>query len=191
MIILINGASCTGKTYLSQMILERFSFTYYSIDHIKMGLYRGDPNCIFSPTDDNDKISKSLAPIIEGIIRTSLENKQNLTIEGCYFESESIKRLQNDYPNELISISIVFSDDYCKNHFQRSIQKYRSIIENRQYGEDRTLEQFIEENKKVLSFSQKNGFHVFEVDQEYGSTIEAAMNYIDARLLCSTSHNSE
>ena len=40
MIILIAGASHTGKTVLAQKILEKYKITYLSIDHLKMGLIR-------------------------------------------------------------------------------------------------------------------------------------------------------
>ncbi|MDO5523036.1 MAG: 2-phosphoglycerate kinase [Bacteroidia bacterium] len=182
MVILINGASCTGKTYLAQQILQQFSYTYYSIDHLKMGLFRGDPNCGFTPTDDDEKITKHLAPILEGIIRTALENNQNLTIEGCYFDPASIKRLQNEYPDELIALSIVMTDKYCANQFQHNIKKYRCVIENRQYTEERSLEQFIAENRKVADFSHTNGFHVFEVDKDYNSTVEEILNFLKIRV---------
>lgn len=40
MIILISGNSCIGKTLLSQRLLEKYLIPYYSINHLKMGLYR-------------------------------------------------------------------------------------------------------------------------------------------------------
>ena len=40
MIILITGASHTGKTLLAQRLLERYQYPYLSIDHLKMGLIR-------------------------------------------------------------------------------------------------------------------------------------------------------
>ena len=40
MIILIGGASHTGKTVLAQRLLERYHYPYLSIDHLKMGLIR-------------------------------------------------------------------------------------------------------------------------------------------------------
>lgn len=40
MIILISGASHTGKTVLAQKLLEKYKYPYLSIDHIKMGLIR-------------------------------------------------------------------------------------------------------------------------------------------------------
>ena len=40
MIILITGASHTGKTLLAQRMLEKYRYPYLSIDHLKMGLIR-------------------------------------------------------------------------------------------------------------------------------------------------------
>ncbi len=91
MVILISGASCTGKTLLSKKIMENHSISYYSIDHIKMGLYRGSFDCGFIPTDDNEFIGEKLWPIIKGIIMTAIENHQDLIIEGAYMFPEYFK----------------------------------------------------------------------------------------------------
>lgn len=40
MILLIAGASHTGKTALAQRLLEKYKYPYLSIDHLKMGLIR-------------------------------------------------------------------------------------------------------------------------------------------------------
>ena len=40
MIILITGASHTGKTVLAQKLLEKYQYPYLSIDILKMGLIR-------------------------------------------------------------------------------------------------------------------------------------------------------
>ena len=40
MIILIGGASHTGKTLLAQRLMEQLHIPYLSIDHLKMGLIR-------------------------------------------------------------------------------------------------------------------------------------------------------
>ena len=51
MIILITGATHTGKTVLSQNILEKYHYPYLSIDLLKMGLIRsGYTNLV--PEDD-------------------------------------------------------------------------------------------------------------------------------------------
>ena len=40
MVILITGASHTGKTLLAQRMLEKYKYPYLSIDHLKMGMIR-------------------------------------------------------------------------------------------------------------------------------------------------------
>ncbi|MGL1893654.1 MAG: hypothetical protein OCD02_18590 [Spirochaetaceae bacterium] len=182
MIILLTGASSTGKTFIAQKILEKFKFTFYSVDHIKMGLFRGDVYCKFTPTDDDEKITKYLAPILEGIIRTALENNQNLVLEGCYFEANSISQIKNDYPNEIVGISIVMDEKYCRENFDTNVKKYRSIIESRGYAEDRSLEQFIIENREFKNFSNQNGFKVFEVVDKYENMIDQLLTFLDKKL---------
>ncbi len=82
MIIIITGASHTGKTLLAQRMLEEYKFPYLSIDHLKMGLIRSG-NTNLTPECD-DALTEYLWPIIREIIKTAVENMQNLIIEGCY-----------------------------------------------------------------------------------------------------------
>jgi 2-phosphoglycerate kinase len=182
MIILINGASCTGKTFLAQRILEEFKITYYSIDHIKMGLFRGSKDCAFTPTDSNEKISTALAPILEGMIRTALENKQNLCFEGCYFDEQTIGQLLFEYPKEIIALSLVMTEEYCRNNFEGVIQQNRNAIESRIYEEDRRIEQVIKENQEQKEFAKKTGFNKFEFTYDFESKIQEILDYIHFRL---------
>ncbi len=83
MIILITGASHTGKTCLSQKLLEKYKYPYLSIDHLKMGLIRSK-NTDLTPMSDDNCLTGYLWPIVREIIKTAIENKQNLIVEGCY-----------------------------------------------------------------------------------------------------------
>ena len=60
MIILITGASHTGKTLLAQNMLEKYKYPYLSIDHLKMGMIRSG-NTVLTPEDDDDLIEYPLA----------------------------------------------------------------------------------------------------------------------------------
>ena len=82
MILLIAGASHTGKTLLAQRLLEKYHYPYLSIDHLKTGLIRSG-NTELTPMDD-DKLTPYLWPIVREMIKTAIENKQNLIVEGCY-----------------------------------------------------------------------------------------------------------
>lgn len=67
MIVLITGASHTGKTALAQKLLERYMYPYISIDLLKMGLIRSGYTKL-TPEDDNELID-DLWPIIREIIK--------------------------------------------------------------------------------------------------------------------------
>ena len=82
MILLISGASHTGKTALAQKLLEQYHYPYLSIDHLKMGLIRSGQTSL-TPMDD-DKLKDYLWPIVREMLKTAVENHQNMIIEGCY-----------------------------------------------------------------------------------------------------------
>ena len=82
MIVLIAGASHTGKTALAQKLLERYGYPYLSLDLLKMGLIRSGYTGL-TPMDD-DALTEYLWPVVREMIRTAIENRQNLIVEGCY-----------------------------------------------------------------------------------------------------------
>ena len=95
MIVLITGASHTGKTVLAQKLLEKYKYPYLSIDHLKMGLIRSGYTRL-TPEED-DELTDYLWPIIREIIKTAIENKQNLIIEGCYIPFDWTKDFEKKY----------------------------------------------------------------------------------------------
>ena len=78
MIFLITGASHTGKTLLAQRMLEKNKYPSFSIDHLKMGLIRSG-NTSLTPLDD-DALTEYLWPIVREMIKTAIENRQNLIV---------------------------------------------------------------------------------------------------------------
>lgn len=61
MIILITGATHTGKTLLAQKVIERRSYPCLSVDLLKMGLIRSG-NTHLTPEDD-DGLEILLCPL--------------------------------------------------------------------------------------------------------------------------------
>ncbi|MBO4604281.1 MAG: AAA family ATPase, partial [Clostridiales bacterium] len=82
MVILITGASHTGKTVLAQRMLEKYKYPYLSVDHLKMGLIRSGYTDL--TPDDDDELTSYLWPVVREMIKTAVENCQNVIIEGCY-----------------------------------------------------------------------------------------------------------
>lgn len=69
MIILITGASHTGKTLLAQKLLEKYKYPYLSIDHLKMGLIRSSQTEL--TTYDDGKLTAYLWSILKEILNHS------------------------------------------------------------------------------------------------------------------------
>ena len=115
MIIIITGASHTGKTLLAQRMLENYKYPYLSIDHLKMGLIRSG-NTDLTP-DDDYKLTEYLWPIVREIMKTAIENRQNLIIEGCYIPFEWRWDFNDKYLQNIRFICLAMSERYIENHF--------------------------------------------------------------------------
>ncbi|MFN7252471.1 MAG: 2-phosphoglycerate kinase [Anaerobacillus sp.] len=182
MIILIGGNSCTGKTIMSQKLLERYKIPYFSIDHLKMGLYRSDGHCGFTPLDSNEVIAAKLWPIMKEMIKTMIENNQSRIIEGCYLLPKFVKDLEEQYPDKIISVYLGFSTNYIENNFKSSIIKYRNIIENRGCFEERPIKEFINEHNKFRQTCIDYGVQYHEINSDYEEEIKTVYELIDNRM---------
>ena len=128
MIVLITGASHTGKTLLAQRLLEEYGYPYYSIDHLKMGLIRSG-NTDLTPEDD-EALTEYLWPIVREMIRTAIENQQNLIVEGCYVPPTWRQDFSEEYLRSIQFICLAMTDDYIDAHF-KEIMAHASDIETR------------------------------------------------------------
>lgn len=182
MVILLGGVSCSGKTLMAQTLLEKYKISYISIDHIKMGLIKGNTNCGFNATDKDEVIAEKIWPIIKGIIMTCIENKQNIIIEGCYLLPKYIKDLKKEYLNEIISLFIVFSSNYINNNYNSGIIKYRNEIENRMYEEDRQASFFIKEHNKLKSQCIDEDVDFIEIKSNYEEEIEKVYKFVEDKM---------
>lgn len=169
MIILIAGASHTGKTALSQKLLEKYKYPYFSIDHLKMGLIRSG-NTELTPTSDDSDLTAFLWPIVREMIKTAIENKQNLIVEGCYIPFDWAKDFEKEYLNSIKYYCLVMSEDYIRNHYA-DIKSYSSIIESR-LDDDCTLESVIEDNRQVLELAIAHEVNYILIDDEYKIDID-------------------
>lgn len=164
MIFLITGASHTGKTALAQKLLEKYKYPYLSIDHLKMGLIRS-ANTSLTPASCDDDLTEYLWPIVREIIKTAIENKQNLIVEGCYIPFDWQKDFSDKYLKNIKFYCLVMSENYIKNHFY-DIKNYANVIEKR-IDDDCTIEDLLRDNAKVLSLCQKHNLNYWLFDNEY------------------------
>lgn len=111
MIILIAGDTHTGKTILAQKLLEKYKYPYLSIDHLKMGLIRSG-QCKLSADSNDMELTNYLWPIVREIIKTCIENSQNMIIEGCYIPFDWEKDFTNEHMKQIQYICLIFSQEY-------------------------------------------------------------------------------
>lgn len=165
MIILISGASHTGKTALAQKLLEKYKYPYFSIDHLKMGLIRSG-NTKLTPTSDDSDLTEYLWAIVREMIKTAIENKQNLIVEGCYIPYDWEKDFETEYLDNIRYYCLVMSEKYIRAHFA-DIKGYANVIENRLDDEGCTLESVIEDNRQVLEQAIEHKVNYILIDDDY------------------------
>ena len=169
MIYLISGASHTGKTNLAQQLLEKYKYPYLSMDHLKMGLIRSHQTTLTPFSNDQDLIDY-LWPIVREMIKTAIENNQNMIVEGCYIPMDYKKDFDESYLKSIKHICLIMSEDYIKNHFD-NIKQYGNIIENR-IEDECTMEELINDNKMNLELAKKYHVDYILIDNKYSINLD-------------------
>lgn len=164
MIILINGASHSGKTLLAQRILESLNYSVLSLDLLKMGLIRSKMTNL-TPYSEDIELEKLLWPIVKEIIKTAIENGQNLIVEGIYIPWDWKESFEKSYLEHIKYLCVIFSEDYILNNKQL-ILEYSKVIEHR-LTNDFDLEKCINDHKKNLEFCLDYGLNYVLVEEKY------------------------
>ena len=165
MIILITGASHTGKTALSQRLLEKYKYPYLSIDHLKMGLIRSG-NTELTPMSSDHDLTEYLWPIVREMVKTAIENKQNLIVEGCYIPFDWQKDFEPDYLEHIKYYCLVMSEEYIRNNFG-DIKEYANVIESRIDDEWCTMESVLKDNASMLELAKRYNQNYILIDGKY------------------------
>ena len=152
MVILIAGTSHIGKTLLAQKLLEKYKYPYLSIDHLKMGLIRSKNTNL--TVEDDHELTNYLWDILKEIIKTNIENKQNIIIEGCYIPFDWKKDFDEEYLKEIKYICLIMTEEYIKNN------------------EDVNIKELIEENKYNLKMCKEYKNKYILIDDNYYITLE-------------------
>lgn len=165
MIILITGASHTGKTLLAQRMLEKYKYPYLSIDHLKMGLIRSKYTEL-TPLSDDKALTDYLWPIVREMIKTAIENNQNLIVEGCYIPFDWQYDFSEEYLNNIKYYCLVMSEDYIKKHFD-DIKNNANAIERRLFDDDITIDDVIKDNNHYLEEAKLHCLPYTFIDNKY------------------------
>ena len=164
MVIVITGASHTGKTALAQTLLNKYGYPYVSIDHIKMGLIRSG-NTTLTPLSDDEDLTAYLWPIVREMIKTAIENEQHLIVEGCYVPFDWERDFDDVYRKHIRYVCLIMSERYIREHGE-DIRRYANVIEQR-LDDDCSLDELLADNKKNLELAERYGVNYVLIDETY------------------------
>ncbi len=176
MVVIITGATHVGKTKLAQMMMERYRYPYISEDHIKMGLIRSGYTDL-TPEDD-DKMVGYLWPVIREMIKTAIENNQNMIVEGCYVPFDWKNDFSDDYSCKIRFICLCLSDRYIDANYD-DIKQYASCIEMRLDDEYCTADLLKRENKYYLDGCRSHNLEAVLIENSYTEAIKRVLEQND------------
>ena len=163
MIILIAGTTHTGKTAYAQKLLEKYHFPYLSIDHLKMGLIRSGQTDL-TPMDD-DKLTDYLWPIVREMVKTAIENRQDLIVEGCYIPFDWEQDFAPEYRVHIRYVCLVMSENYIRTRFA-DIRRFANVVEQRLY-DDFAMENCLADNARTLEAATAHGVRCHLITEGY------------------------
>ena len=170
MIFLIAGASHAGKTAYAQKLLEKYRYPYLSIDHLKMGLIRSGYTQL-TPMSADEDLTAYLWPIVREMIKTAIENEQNLIVEGCYIPLNWQTDFEPAYLAHISGDCLIMTENYIRNHFAQ-IKNYASVMESRLDDTDCTVESVLADNKHIAALAQRYGADCVWIDENYEDAIQ-------------------
>ena len=168
MVVLLTGASHTGKTLLARRLLERYKYPCLSIDHLKMGLIRSGYTAL-TPEDD-DALTDYLWPILREMMKTAVENRQDLILEGCYVPCHWRRDFGEAYLPHIRFLCLAMTEAYIDAHFAE-IKAHASDIEQRLDDSDLSPERLKRENRAFILGFRGAGEEVVLIDGDYEQSV--------------------
>ena len=173
MIFLITGATHCGKTLLAQRLLEKLHIPYLSLDHLKMGLIRSGLTSL-TPADD-DQLTDFLFPVAAEIIKTAVENRQHMIVEGCYIPPDWQNAFPAEYLPHIRGLCLAMTERHIREHFG-GIAAHASDIERRLDDSGLSQQRLTEENREYILQWQGNSLPVVLIDGDYAAAMDTALD---------------
>ena len=168
MVILIAGASHTGKTALAQRLVKRYGCFCLSLDHLKMGLIRSGRTRL-TPLSSDRELIELLWPVAREMVKTAIENRQNLIVEGCYIPFDWKESFSESYLAKIRYLCLVMSERYIREHFGEILSHANDI--ERRLDDGIEQQQMLRENAENLEQCRRHGCDYLLIDAEYPQEI--------------------
>ena len=141
--------------------------SYFSIDHLKMGLIRSGNTQI--KVDEDEKLTPYLWAIVKEMVKTAIENNQSLIVEGCYIPFDWQKDFTENYLKQIKFYCLIMTERYIQKNFD-DIIKFENVAEKRKTsGLDK--EELIADNALNLKFCKQYGLNVVLIDEIYSVSV--------------------
>ena len=105
------------------------------------------------------------------MIKTAIENRQHLIIEGCYVPFDWRNDFDERYLRSIRFICLAMTDNYIEAHFDE-IKGHSNDIESRLNDDDCTIDRLKEDNRKYVEGFRRAGEKVVLIDGDYEQAIE-------------------
>lgn len=173
MIILISGATHSGKTFLASKLMEKLSMPYLSLDYLKMGLIRSGQVKLLP--EDDEKIKHKMWPIVREMIKTVIENHQNLIIEGDYIPFEFQKDFSTAYLKEIRFLCLILSQNYIKHNFSQ-IKNNACVIEKRLFPDIVNTKELISDNQHHFDECRRYNLTCAVIEKDFQKELCAVLD---------------
>ena len=163
MVFLIGGSSHVGKTLMAQRLMEKISVPYVSLDHLKMGLIRSGLTTLTA--EEDAALREFMWPMVVGMIKTAVENGQNLIVEGCYIPGDWAQSFKKEHLENIRAVFIVMSEPYIRSHTDE-IVRYGDIIEQRLF-KSVNVDRLVSCSRMFEEWAEENGSPCLKIDSVY------------------------
>ena len=107
------------------------------------------------------------------MVKTAIENGQNLIVEGCYVPFDWRKDFDESYLPHIRFLCLAMTESFIDGHFD-GILEHASDIESRLEDTDCTAEFLKAENRRYAEGFRLSGEKVVLIDGDYGQAMDAA-----------------
>ena len=111
------------------------------------------------------------------MIKTAIENNQNLIVEGCYIPFDWRKDFDAEYQKSIKFLCLAMTASYIDSNFDK-IKAHASVIEARVDDSDLNAKDLKADNQKNIEGFQKSGEKVILIDEDYGADLQRASDYL-------------
>ena len=109
------------------------------------------------------------------MIKTAIENSQNLIVEGGYIPFNWRGSFDELYLGSIRFICLAFSDEFIDTHFDE-IREHRSDIEARQDDGNCTIVGLKDDNRRYIDGFKTAGKKVFLIKTDYEQMIQSILD---------------